>query len=144
MSDKRILWTQPSGELAVLIPAPGVPEEVWRKDIPKDVEVVETTADKMPKDRLFRKAWKMNQTGCFECPVAGKAVAHEIRRACRAEKFRPYDEVVAKAIPGQAAEAEKQRQAIRDADAALQAKLDACKTAAEMRQLLAPLLEAQL
>lgn len=135
-NEKRILWTQPDGNLAVLIPAPGVPEEVWRKDIPAGVEIVETTADKMPKDRLFRKAWKMNKTGCFECPVAGKQVAHEIRRARRAEKFAPHDEVVAKAIPGQATEAEKQRQAIRDADAVLQTKLDACKTTAEMRKLL--------
>ena len=135
-NEKRVVWTQPNGQLAVLIPSPGVPEEVWRKDIPAGVEVVETTADKMPKDRLFRKAWKMNKTGCFECPVAGKQVAHEIRRARRAEKFAPHDEVVAKAIPGQATEAEKQRQAIRDADAELQSKLDACKTTSEMRKLL--------
>jgi len=44
-----------------------------------------------------------------------KVIAHDIRRAKRAEEFAPYDEVIMKQIPGNdAVEAEAARQAIRD------------------------------
>jgi len=44
-----------------------------------------------------------------------KGIAHDIRRAKRAEEFAPYDEVIMKQIPGNdAVEAEAARQAIRD------------------------------
>lgn len=55
-----------------------------------------------------------------------KAIAHDVRRAARAEEFKPYDEIIAKQITGadaQAAEAE--RQAIREKYAAMQAAIDA-------------------
>lgn len=66
-----------------------------------------------------------------------KTIAHEVRRAKRAEEFAPLDEVIAKQIPGKsAAEAEAERQAIRDADAVLQAKIDAAATAAALKALI--------
>ena len=55
-----------------------------------------------------------------------KAIAHDVRRAARAEEFKPYDEIIAKQIPGAAAqEAEAARQAIREKYAAMQAAIDA-------------------
>ena len=43
-----------------------------------------------------------------------KAIGHDMRRAARAEEFKPFDEAIAKQIPGQAESAEAQRQIIRD------------------------------
>ena len=43
-----------------------------------------------------------------------KAIGHDIRRQKRAEEFAPYDEVIAKQIPGvDAVEAEEARKQIR-------------------------------
>jgi hypothetical protein len=44
-----------------------------------------------------------------------KTIAHEKRRAARAEEFRPYDEIIMKQIPGVGAQqADAARQAIRE------------------------------
>lgn len=66
-----------------------------------------------------------------------KAIAHEMRRAARAEEFKPYDEVIMKQIPGvdtQAIEAE--RQAIRDKYAVIQAQIDAATTPEEIKAVI--------
>ena len=136
MTAKRIIWTNPDGSVSVLIPAPGVPEHVWRKDIPQGVTPVETDTDHLPRDRMFRSAWKAEGNGCVECPVKAKDVAHEIRRNKRAEEFAPYDEIVAKRIPGQEAQAEAARQRIRDKYAQLQTQIDAAQGVEDLRQLL--------
>jgi hypothetical protein len=55
-----------------------------------------------------------------------KGIAHDIRRAKRAEEFAPYDEVIMKQIPdADATEAEASRQAIRDKYATIQTNIDA-------------------
>lgn len=136
MRNKRILWTNPDGTVSVLVPAPGVPESAWRKDIPQNVEFVVTDAENLPRDRMFRKAWKLEGTSCFECSVKAKEAAHEIRRNKRAEEFAPYDEIVAKRIPGQEAQAEAARQRIRDKYAQLQTQIDAAQGVEDLRQML--------
>ena len=66
-----------------------------------------------------------------------KEIAHEKRRAARAEEFKPYDEVIMKQIPGNDyTQAEAARQAIRDKYAALQAQMDAAQTPEELKALL--------
>ncbi len=63
-----------------------------------------------------------------------KTIAHEVRRAARAEEFKPHDEVIAKQIPGTAAqEAEAARQAIREKYAAMQNQIDAAATVEEIK-----------
>jgi hypothetical protein len=47
-----------------------------------------------------------------------KAIGHDMRRAARAEEFKPFDEAIAKQIPGAADGAEAERQAIREKYAA--------------------------
>ncbi len=138
MAEKRILWTNPDGTVSCLIPAPGVREDVWRKDIPQGVVVVETDDEHLPKDRLFRAAWKIDGGVCCECPVKAKELAHELRRSLREKEFAPHDEVIAKRIPGAAQdEAEAARQAIRDKYAAMQAQIDACESPDALRAVLA-------
>lgn len=63
-----------------------------------------------------------------------KDIAHGIRRAVRAEQFAPLD--IKATIPSEATAAEEARQAIRDADAVLQAQMDSATTPEELRALL--------
>jgi hypothetical protein len=66
-----------------------------------------------------------------------KDIAHEKRRAARAEEFKPYDEVIMKQIPSvDAQQAEAARQAIREKYATLQAQIDAAQTSDELKALL--------
>lgn len=57
-----------------------------------------------------------------------KVIAHNIRRQARAEEFKPYDEAIAKQIPGQADSAEAARATIRAKYAAMQTEIDAATT----------------
>ena len=66
-----------------------------------------------------------------------KEIAHEKRRIARAEEFKPYDEVIAKQIPGNNIDqAEAARQTIREKYAALQSQMDAAQTPEELKALL--------
>jgi len=111
----------PTGELSI--------EEVAAKDVPEGVayEIVED--DAIPADRFFRNAWVANGAAVDVDLDKAKDIGHDKRRAARAEEFAPYDEVIAKQIPGvDAAEAEAARQAIRDKYAAVQDAVNAAKT----------------
>ena len=136
MAEKRIVWTNPDGSVSVLIPAPGVPEARWRKDIPPGVTAIETDDEHLPKDRMFRAAWKVENGQCCECPVKAKEVAHQIRRELRAIEFAPQDEAIAKQIPGVNETAEAERQRIREKYAQMQIEIDNCQTPDEMRRAL--------
>ena len=65
-----------------------------------------------------------------------KAIGHEMRRAAREQEFKPFDDAIAKQIPGQTEGAEAQRQLIRDKYAAIQAQIDAASTPEEIKQAL--------
>ena len=65
-----------------------------------------------------------------------KAIAHDIRRAARATEFEPYDNAIAKQIPGQAEGAEAARAAIRTKYAAMQTQIDAASTVDEIKAAL--------
>lgn len=55
-----------------------------------------------------------------------KGIAHDMRRAKRAEEFAPHDEVISKQIPGaDATAAEAARAEIRTKYATVQANIDA-------------------
>jgi hypothetical protein len=66
-----------------------------------------------------------------------KSIAHDKRRAARAEEFKPHDEVIMKQIPGNdAAVAESARQEIRDKYADMQVAIDAAASADELKTIL--------
>jgi len=65
-----------------------------------------------------------------------KAIGHDMRRAARAEEFKPFDEAIAKQIPGQVDGAEAQRQIIREKYAAIQTQIDAAATPDEIKAAL--------
>jgi hypothetical protein len=64
-----------------------------------------------------------------------KAIGHDMRRAARTEEFKPYDEAIAKQIPGNDG-AESARQVIRDKYAAIQTSIDAAQTPDEIKVAL--------
>jgi hypothetical protein len=69
-----------------------------------------------------------------------KGIAHDIRRAKRAEEFAPYDEVIMKQIPdANATEAEASRQAIRDKYATIQTNIDATADVESLTKLVSEL-----
>ena len=66
-----------------------------------------------------------------------KAIAHDMRRAARADEFKPHDEIIMKQIPGiDAVAAEAARQAIRDKYSAMQTAIDAAATPDEIKVAL--------
>jgi len=60
-----------------------------------------------------------------------KTIAHDVRRAARAEEFKPLD--VKATIPSEAAQAEIARQAIRDKYAAMQIAIDSAVAVEEIK-----------
>jgi hypothetical protein len=65
-----------------------------------------------------------------------KVIGHNIRREQRAEEFKPFDEAIAKQIPGQVDGAESARQAIREKYVAIQSQVDSATTAEQIKQAL--------
>lgn len=64
-----------------------------------------------------------------------KIISHERRRAFRSMEFAPYDEIIAKQIPGEVENAELERQKIRDKYAEMQIKIDLAKNLDELDQV---------
>lgn len=63
-----------------------------------------------------------------------KLIAHDKRRAARAEEFAPYDEIIAKQIPGiSATNAEAERAAIRQKYAQIQLEIDGAQTVDQIK-----------
>jgi hypothetical protein len=65
-----------------------------------------------------------------------KAIAHDKRRAARAEEFKPFDNAIAKQIPGQTEGAEAARQKIRDKYAVMQTQMDEAQTPEQLKALM--------
>lgn len=66
-----------------------------------------------------------------------KAIGHDMRRALRAEEFKPYDDIIAKQIPGaDAAAAEKARQEIRERYVTIQDAINAAVDTDEIKAAL--------
>jgi hypothetical protein len=65
-----------------------------------------------------------------------KAIGHNIRREKRAEEFAPFDDAIAKQIPGQMEGAEAQRQLIREKYAGIQTQIDAATTPDQIKSAL--------
>jgi hypothetical protein len=134
----RIIYQSESGGVSVIIPTGELPiEEVAAKDVPEGVAYEIVTTDKIPSDRTFRGAWVMGDC-CVEHNLEKcKEISHDMRRAKRAEEFGPYDEVIAKQIPGNdAGKAEEARAAIRTKYDAMQTAIDAASTPEEIKVAL--------
>jgi hypothetical protein len=131
----RIIYQTPEGGVAVIIPAESV--ELALKDVPEGVPYEIVDEADIPTDRFFRNAWTMGDC-CIEQDLDRcKEIGHDIRRAQRAEEFKPFDEVIMKQIPGaDAAVAEEARQEIRDKYSDVQDAIDAAETPDDIKTAL--------
>jgi len=131
----RIIYPTPEGGVAVIIPAGSL--ELALKDVPEGVPYEIVSTDDIPTDRTFRGAWVMGDC-CIDHDLDQcKAIGHDIRRAKRAEEFHPFDEIIAKQIPGvSAVEAEVSRQSIREKYALIQDAINVAETTDEIKLAL--------
>jgi hypothetical protein len=125
---KRIIYQSESGGVCVIIPTGSV--ELALKDVPEGTPYEIVDVADIPSDRTFRSAWVMGDC-CIEHDIDKcKTIGHDIRRAARAEEFKPFDEIIAKQIPGlDASEAEAARQAIREKYVLIQDAIDIAEDA---------------
>jgi hypothetical protein len=132
---KRIIYPTTEGGVAVIIPTGSV--ELALKDVPDDVHYVIINADDIPSDRFFRNAWIADGVAVAVDLGKAKDIGHDIRRTMRAEEFQPFDEIIAKQIPGaDALAAEAARQEIRDKYADVQVAIDAAADPDEIKAAL--------
>ena len=123
MTTSRIIFQNESGGVSVIVPTGSV--ELALKDVPPGVpyEIVEATD--IPSDRFFRNAWIADGAAVAVDLGKAKDIGHDIRRQQRSEEFQPFDEIIAKQIPGaNVFETEANRQAIRDKYAQVQVAID--------------------
>ena len=69
-----------------------------------------------------------------------KLIAHEKRREARTEEFKQLD--IEATIPAMAAQAEAERQEVRDKYALMQTEIDAASTVDDVKEAITPLLDA--
>ena len=134
----KILYPNPEGGICVLHPTGELPiEDVCQKDVPAGVPYLIVSEDDIPSDRTFRNAWVMGDC-CIDHDLDKcKALGHDIRRQQRAEEFKPFDDIIAKQIPGaDAAAAETARSDIRLKYALIQEAIDLAKTPDEIKAAL--------
>ena len=127
MTTSRIIFQNDSGGVSVIIPTGSV--ELALKDVPEGVPYEIVDAADIPSDRFFRNAWVADGAAVAVDLGKAKDIGHNIRRTMRAEEFQPFDEIIAKQIPGaDAAEAEAARAEIRDKYAEVQDAINAAET----------------
>lgn len=136
MSDERAVWSNSDGSVSILVPAPGILKERWVLDIPAEaINVCFCTVADLPKDRVFRDAWRQSAIGAVYIDLdAAKNFCHKLRRSARDAQFAPLDRMVT--VPGQQEEAEKQRQALRDKYEILQNRIDSANDVVDLKAVL--------
>ena len=107
------VYTQENDLVATCSKQSSIPEgAIWK-------EVLEVPT------RLHRSAWRIVGDSVLTNLPLARLIAHEKRRAKRELLFKPHDEIIAKQIPGQNAQAaESARATIRFDDAILQDSID--------------------
>ena len=127
MTTSRIIYANDSGGVSVIVPTGSV--ELALKDVPPGVPYEIVSADDIPSDRFFRNAWIADGAAVAVDLGKAKDIGHDIRRTMRSEEFQPFDEIIAKQIPGaDAIAAEAARAEIRDKYADVQDAINAAET----------------
>ena len=127
MTTSRIIFQNDSGGVSVIVPTGSV--ELALKDVPAGVPYEIVTTDDIPSDRYFRNAWVADGAAVAVDLGKAKDIGHDIRRQQRSEEFQPFDEIIAKQIPGaDALAAEAARAEIRDKYAEIQDAINAAET----------------
>ncbi len=134
-----IIYERPDGGMSVIRPVGDVSAESQVKFVPKGAVYEIVDEDDLPKDRLFRDAWKKNGKTVETDLDAAKEQAHNWRRAKREEEFAPLDKEITINIKAQAKvdQIESHRQAVRDKYDLIQTEIDASADEIGLRSVLA-------
>lgn len=134
----KIIFTNSDGGVSVVHPTGEVPiNELVSRVVPAGASYEIVEDDAIPADRTFRNAWVKTGATIVEDLPKAKEIAHDRRRAARAEEFAPHDEVIMKQIPGADADAaEAERAAIRTKYATIQSDIDAASSTTELKSIL--------
>ena len=135
MTTSRIIYQNEAGGVAVIVPTGSV--ELALKDVPPGVPYEIVSAADIPSDRFFRDAWIADGAAVAVDLGKAKDIGHDKRRAARTEAFAPFDEIIAKQIPGaDTLAAEAARVAIRDKYALIQDAINVSETPNEIKSVL--------
>jgi hypothetical protein len=131
----------PQGDhIAIVTPAgTKTAEELVAKVVPagKEYKIVDSAS--IPDYPGFFKALTFSDPVTIDMDKA-KELTHVIRRAARATEFAPYDDIIAKQIPGaDATAAEAARAEIRAKYETIQNNVDACTTPEALQTIIAEL-----
>lgn len=129
---RKIIYTDNSGALWILTPAPQCPltvEEIAAKDVRDAADTYEIVNEsEIPYDMwVLRDSFKRGEQGKKVGIEMGKArdIAHVIRRKTRDIEMAPYDDIIAKQVPGtDPVGAETARAALRNVYDNLQTQID--------------------
>ena len=86
---KRIIWTEPSGQVAVLYPIEAI--ENCIKDVPDGLSYHIVEDDEIPKNTFFERAWKIVDGKIEMDIVKARDVHRENIRIARQEKLEELD-----------------------------------------------------
>jgi len=142
---KKIIFTRPDGGLSITTPARNtvgdegktdheLEERAWAK-LPKDaINPKWINAEDVPKDRTFRNALEdVGGKPVHSLPKA-KLLAHGMRRKNRDKEMKPFDDIIAKQIPGEdGIQAEVKRKVIRVKYEATQNAIDMANTIEQLK-----------
>ena len=128
---KRIIWTEPSGQVAVLYPIEAI--ENCIKDVPDGLSYYIVEDEEIPKNTFFERAWKIVD-GKIEMDIAkAREVHRENIRIARQEKLAELDIEFQRALETSADTSAiiAKKQALRDAPA--DSAIDAATTESELK-----------
>ena len=129
-STKRIIWTEPSGQVAVLYPV--LPVEDCVKDVPSGLDYFIIEEADIPKNTFFERAWKIVD-GKIEMDIArAREIHREHVRNARVSKLVELDVEFQRALETSTDTTSivSKKKALRDAPA--NSAIDAAKTEAEL------------
>ena len=129
-STKRIIWTEPSGQVAVLYPVIAVEDCI--KDVPSGLDFFIIQDSEIPKNTFFERAWKIVD-GKIEMDIAkAREVHREHVRYARTSKLVELDIEFQRALEtsSDTTSIVSKKKALRDAPA--NSAIDAAKTEAEL------------
>ena len=129
-STKRIIWTEPSGQVAVLYPVIAVEDCI--KDVPSGLDFFIIQDSEIPKNTFFERAWKIVD-GKIEMDIAkAREVHREHVRYARTNKLVELDIEFQRALETSADTTSivSKKKALRDAPA--NTAIDAANTEAEL------------
>ena len=125
-STKRIIWTEPSGQVAVLYPI--LPVEDCIKDVPSGLDYFIVEDSDIPKNTFFSQAWKIVDGKIEMDMTKAREVHRENIRIARQEKLAELDIEFQRALESSSDTSTivAKKQALRDApaDSAIDAATD--------------------